>query len=131
MSSLSEGQLAELQSHLQAAVVGAAERGLYQASKWYDIPRRYRSVPNSRLGRPSYLIPYQRLMILTRNPTHRLHHQPPNRSSPRIPNKLAWKPANTTNISSPSPSSIAENMTAALRFFSPTRNRGYRWGNLR
>jgi hypothetical protein len=34
MSTLSESHIAELQSHLQAAVVGCSERGLYQSSKW-------------------------------------------------------------------------------------------------
>jgi Anaphase promoting complex subunit 8 / Cdc23 len=36
MSSLSESQLTELQNHLQAAVVGCSERGLYQATKWCE-----------------------------------------------------------------------------------------------
>ncbi|KAF2663223.1 anaphase-promoting complex subunit CDC23 [Microthyrium microscopicum] len=34
MSNLSEKQITELQTHLEGAVIGCAERGLYQSSKW-------------------------------------------------------------------------------------------------
>jgi hypothetical protein len=42
MSNLSESQLTELQNHLQAAVVGCSERGLYQATKWCETIAQHR-----------------------------------------------------------------------------------------
>jgi len=129
MSSLSLAQISELQSHLEAAVVGCAERGLYQSQKWY-LRRTLNThiIQTNASGLLNYWAPYHPGLAMTSQIPTKMRTQrcpAPLQSSPKIPISLDWKPESTTDSFSPSHFLTAESMTAVPRSFSLIQNLAY------